>query len=222
MVFTAKKVETLLSFGEKIKKAREEAGLSKEKIAQILNIRIWHLERLENEEIEKLPADVYVNGILRKYAKILGLDPETLLAEYEKEAKFIRHLGRGKQQQSLPRLPSSRFVITPRIFSFSLSALIFLLVAGYLFYQLNFLISPPKLSIAEFPDGLITDKTSFLIKGKTEPGARLTINNQETYINRDGNFEQLIDLNQGINSIKIKATNRFGKSNSIVRRIMVK
>jgi transcriptional regulator with XRE-family HTH domain len=222
MVFTAKKVEALPSFGEKMKKARERTDLTKEKVAQILNIRVGYLEKLENGEIEKLPADVYTKGILRKYAKILEAEPETILAEYEKEMKVIRHLDKTKQHQSLPRLRASRFIITPRTFSFLFLALIFLLIAGYLFYQLYFLISPPSLVIFEPAGDLVIQNTAITIKGKTEPGARLTINGQQIYINKDGNFEQAIDLNQGLNLVKIEAANRFGKSTAQIRQILVK
>ncbi|TSC53904.1 MAG: cytoskeleton protein RodZ [Parcubacteria group bacterium LiPW_39] len=222
MVFTAKKVEALPSFGERIKKAREEADLTKEKVGQLLNIRVGYLEKLESGEFEKLPADVYTRGVLRKYAKILGTEPETLLAEYEKEIKIIRHLNKTKQHQSLPSLRSSRFIITPRTFSFLFLTLIFLLVAGYLFYQLYFLISPPALVIFEPAGDLVIQNTAITIKGKTEPGARLTINGQQIYIDKDGGFEQAVNLNQGLNSIKIEAMNRFEKTSSVVRQVMVR
>jgi len=222
MVFTAKKVEELPGFGEKLRKAREEAELSKEKVAQLLNIRLKHLERLESGEIEKLPADVYARGILKKYAKILRMEEGALLADYEKEIKILRHLNKEKQHQSLPVLRSRRFIVTPRTFSLFFLCLILLLVAGYLFYQLYFLISPPKLIIFEPVGDLVTQNTAVTIKGKTEPGAKLTINGQETYIDKDGTFEQIINLNQGLNLIKIEAANRFGKSSSAMRQIMVK
>ncbi len=222
MVFTAKKVEALLSFGEKLRKAREEAELSKEKVAQLLNIRIKSLERLESGEIEKLPVDVYARGILKKYAKILRMEEGALLADYEKEIKILRHLNKEKQHQSLPVLRSRRFIVTPRTFSLFFLCLILLLVAGYLFYQLYFLISPPALVVFEPAGDLVTQNTAITIKGKTEPGARLTINGQQIYINKDGNFEQAINLNQGLNLIKIEATNRFEKSTSVVRRVMMR
>jgi len=50
----------------------------------------------------------------------------------------------------------------------------------------------------------------------------LTINGQPIYINEDGSFSQVINLNQGMNIIKIEATNRFEKSRSETRQILVK
>ncbi len=220
MVFTAKKVE-LPTFGEKLKKAREEAGLSKQKVTQLLNIQAKYLEILEQGEIEKMPADVYVKGFLKKYAKILGIDADVLIGEYENEIKIAQHLNKQKHQ-SLPRLHFRRFTVTPRFLGIIFGIIIFLLVGGYLFYQFNFLISPPKLTIREPIDNLTTDKTTVIIKGQTEPGAKLTINGQPVYINKDGGFEQEVNLNQGLNLIKIEAANRFAKSRAETRKILVK
>jgi len=221
MVFTSKKVE-LPNFGERLKKLREEADFSVQRAAHLLNIQAKYLQRLESGEMEKLPADVYNKGFLRRYAKLLDADPEALVEEYEKEARITQHLSQGKVHQALPYLRGRRFIITPRFFTAVLGLFILLVVGGYLFYQLHFLISPPRLSIFEPAEDLTTDQASLIIKGQAERGAQLTINGQVTYIDKDGNFEQPVNLIQGINSIKIEAANRFGKSRSVVRQIMLR
>ncbi len=222
MVFIAKSVEDLPSFGDQLKKAREEASLTKEKVAQLLNLPIKYLDRLEAGEIEKLPADVYSRGFLRKYAKLLEIDSENLVAEYEKESRIANHL-KNQAHQSLPVLRSRRFIITPKTLSWCAGIAILFLVAGYFFYQLHFLLSPPSLKILEpVATDFITDSITAVFKGQTEPGAKLTINGQQSYIDKDGNFEQMINLVQGLNIIKVEAINRFGKSSSEVRRIMLK
>lgn len=219
MVFTVKKVETS-TFGEKLKKAREEAGLTKQKVAQLLNIQIKYLERLEEEEIEKLPADVYTRGFLKKYAQLLGVEGDDLVAAYEKEIRIVQPLTK-KSYRSLPRLQARWFTITPKTLSVILASVLFILIIAYLFYQLNILISPPKLVVEEPIDDLTTDKTTIIFRGQTEPGAQLTINGQQIYINIDGVFEQQINLDLGLNLIKVEATNRFEKSRAVVRQIMV-
>lgn len=219
MVFTTKKVESP-TFGDKLKEAREEAGLSKQKVAQLLNIQLRHLEGLEQGDIEKMPADVYAKGLLRKYAKILGVESESLVREYEKEVKIANHLKRGGHQ-SLPSLRLARFSVTPKFLTAIFGSLLFILAVGYLVYQLNVLISPPKLVIFEPVDNLLTGNSTIVIAGQTESGAQLTINSQQTYIDRDGNFKQEINLNPGINTIEIKAINRFEKSRQESRKILL-
>lgn len=222
MVFTAKAVEELPSFGEKLKNARKEAGLTKEKVAQLLNLPIKYLERLESGEMEKMPADVFTKGFLRKYAKLLEIDGEALAADYEKESRIVKHL-RSQEHQALPVLRTRKFVITPKTLGYLAGAAILFLVVGYFFYQLHFLVSPPDLTVSEpSRTDFISADSEILFKGQTEPGAKLTINGQQSYIDKDGNFEQAVNLIQGLNVIKVEATNRFGKSSSETRRIMLK
>ncbi|HRY52658.1 MAG TPA: helix-turn-helix domain-containing protein [Candidatus Portnoybacteria bacterium] len=222
MVFTAKKVEAPPSFGEKLKTAREEAGLTKEKVVQLLSLPAKYLDYLENGEIEKLPADVYSKGILRKYAKLISLDEKELVGEYEKESRIASHL-KNQAHQALPTLRSRRFIITPKTLSWGLGTVVLFLVIGYFFYQLHFLLSPPSLKIFEPAEAdFIAESSSVLFKGQAEPGVKLTINGQQSYIDKDGNFEQEISLFQGLNIIKVEAVNRFNKSSSELRRIMLK
>lgn len=220
MAFISKPVEEVPSFGEKLRRIREEAGLTKEKVGQLLGVQIRYLDKLENGEIEKLPADVYVKGFLKKYAKVLGIDAESLTNEYEKESRILRHLSRGSHP-SLPTLKRQRFIITSKTISLALIALLVFLVAGYLIYQLHFLIGPPGLKIFEPAADFSTNQSMFKISGWTEPGDKLTINGQSAYINEEGNFEQEITLNQGLNIIHVEAVNRFKKTSSITRRIIL-
>jgi hypothetical protein len=113
-------------------------------------------------------------------------------------------------------------VITPKTLAWLVGTIAMVLVVGYLIYQLHFLISPPSLVIFEPAADVIVVSPEVFIKGQTEPGAKLTINNQLTNIDKDGNFEQAVNLNQGLNVVKIEATNRFRKSSSVVRQIMLK
>lgn len=41
-----------------------------------------HIGALENEDLSKLPADVYVRGYVYQYAKVLKLNPEIVAASF--------------------------------------------------------------------------------------------------------------------------------------------
>lgn len=222
MVFTAKKVEEVPNFSEKLKKAREEAGLTKEKICQLTGFQIRHLDNLESGEFDKMPADVYSKGFLRKYAKILDIDPGILVIEYEKEIKIIRHLNKKNfEHLSLPMLPRVRFVVTPKTLGLAISAFVFLFIVGYLGYELHFLISPPSLSVSEPAQDTITQNAVLTVKGETEPTAKLLINGQAVYLEKNGSFKQEVTLSQGLNIIKVEAINRFKKNNLIIRQVVL-
>ncbi len=223
MVFTAKKVEEIPSFSEKLRKSREELGLSKEKAGQLLNFPARYFDYLEKGELDKLPADVYSKGFLRKYAKILDIEPDLLVLEFEKEIKIIRHLDKGfNEHLSLPSLRVSRWIITPKTLGLGAGIILALLIIGYLGYQLHFLISPPSLAVFEPAPDSIAENSLLSVRGTVEATAKLTINGQMVYVNEDGGFKQEVQLSQGLNTIRVEAANRFGKTSLVVRQVMLK
>ena len=62
--------------------ARGKRGMTLTHIAEVTRIPIRSLERLERGEFEKLPADVFVRGFLRSYARCVGLDVEDTIRRY--------------------------------------------------------------------------------------------------------------------------------------------
>ena len=64
--------------GQELAFAREEKGMSQEQIADILNLTLANVIALENDDYESLPSWTYVSGYLRAYARLLGLDSDSL------------------------------------------------------------------------------------------------------------------------------------------------
>ena len=64
--------------GQELAFAREEKGMSQEQIADILNLTLANVIALENDDYEKLPGWTYVSGYLRAYARLLGLNSDSL------------------------------------------------------------------------------------------------------------------------------------------------
>jgi cytoskeletal protein RodZ len=75
---------TMGQFGELLKEARQNKGVSLEEIEEELRIRKKYLQALEEEDFSIMPPEVYVKGFLRNYAIYLGLDPEEVKALYYK------------------------------------------------------------------------------------------------------------------------------------------
>ncbi|MBI1196147.1 MAG: DUF4115 domain-containing protein [Gammaproteobacteria bacterium] len=73
----------LPSFGTELRKARERAGQSVEEVANALFVRPHLISALENEDLSVFSAPVYAMGLLRSYARLLGIRPEPLLAALE-------------------------------------------------------------------------------------------------------------------------------------------
>jgi len=63
-----------MTVGERLRAAREAAGLSLEDIATSTRIPTRHLESIEASDFSKLPAPTYTIGFAKNYAGAVGLD----------------------------------------------------------------------------------------------------------------------------------------------------
>lgn len=68
--------------GKSLKQLREKLGLDLKTISAETKIPIKTLEWIEEEDLEHLPAPVYLKGFLRAYARMLNLNPQKLTEGY--------------------------------------------------------------------------------------------------------------------------------------------
>lgn len=68
--------------GKALKQIRERLGIDLKTIAAETKINMKTLEWIEEEDVEHLPAMVYLKGFLRAYARALNLDPQRLIEGY--------------------------------------------------------------------------------------------------------------------------------------------
>jgi curved DNA-binding protein CbpA len=68
--------------GTFLKEVREYKNVSVERMAEMTRISKTHITAIENEDIKKLPADVYVRGYVYQYAKVLKLNPDQVATSY--------------------------------------------------------------------------------------------------------------------------------------------
>ncbi|MFH1308749.1 MAG: hypothetical protein ABIH51_01925 [Patescibacteria group bacterium] len=110
------------------------------------------------------------------------------------------------------------FTINPRKISLIVFVLFLILVAWYFSREIRFLTAAPNLDV-DIEDMIVREE-SFNILGRTDSSAHLVVNDKEILVEKNGNFETQINLVAGVNLIKIKAKNRFGKTNEIIKRII--
>lgn len=70
--------------GQRLRHAREAAGLSVRDVSDHIRVRVALLEALEGGNREELPADVFVRGFVKSYARVVGIDPEEFRGDMEK------------------------------------------------------------------------------------------------------------------------------------------
>lgn len=69
-------------FGAELKKEREARGIALEAITQATKISSRHLDALEREQFRQLPGGVFNKGMVRSYARVVGLDEEDWVGRY--------------------------------------------------------------------------------------------------------------------------------------------
>lgn len=78
--------------GERLRQAREKAGLSHADITERLHLSGAIIDDIEQGRVERLPG-IYRRGYIANYARLLGLDPESLLgASPEDELPELREV----------------------------------------------------------------------------------------------------------------------------------
>ncbi|MBM65484.1 MAG: hypothetical protein CMH55_04535 [Myxococcales bacterium] len=76
---------TTISVGQTLKAAREAQRLSQEQVAETLRLMPDAIAALEEERWERFPAVVYARGHLASYARLLGIEPASLLLRMPSE-----------------------------------------------------------------------------------------------------------------------------------------
>lgn len=212
--FTKRKVGTL-TLGERLKKLRSDKRIALNEVSRVTRIRIEYLQSLEDGKYDDLPADVYVRGFLKSYADFLGVDDQVLVRLFEKEKGIKRNLEKGrnpeKKEKRIKPINISAFVFTPKKLAVSVAVLLVLGAFFYLYREAGSLSDTPRLIILSPGADSQTDSNSVLLSGKTDKDAQVFINDQSVLVDDDGMFNENISLQSGINTIKVRAVNRFQK-----------
>lgn len=92
--------------GVRLRAERERRGFSTQKVAEQLHVDVWVVEALESGRHASLGAPVYVKGHLRKYATLLGLDADALVAACSEQADpplvFLKPAARSRRRIRVP------------------------------------------------------------------------------------------------------------------------
>lgn len=209
--FVKKNVGTL-TLGERLGKIRSEKRITLGEVSKSARIQMKYLEYLESGRYEKLPADVYVKGFLRSYAQYLGADENYLIKLYEREKEIHNNIKKENFDKKVFKpIQFSGFSITPKI----LVAIIIVFFVGlgffYLYRELSIFISNPRLVIIEPLDNFSIKEKTTKVEGITEKDSKLFINSQQIIVDENGNFSEVLILQNGLNKIVVKAISRFDK-----------
>jgi cytoskeletal protein RodZ len=69
-------------FGNELRREREGRGIGLDAISDATKISVRHLQALEAGKFDQLPGGVFNKGIVRSYARVVGLDEEECIGRY--------------------------------------------------------------------------------------------------------------------------------------------
>jgi cytoskeletal protein RodZ len=84
------------SFGSCLRRAREKRQLSLKEVAGATKIPRATLELIEAGNLDDLPADVFVRGFIRSYARLVGTDEAEPLHNFERAVSARRDAERAR------------------------------------------------------------------------------------------------------------------------------
>jgi cytoskeletal protein RodZ len=79
----------MIPIGQDLKRERELRGISIKEIAESTKINIRFLRALEEDQLDVLPGKFFTRGIIRGYAKYLGLEEDSVLNKYHDALQFL-------------------------------------------------------------------------------------------------------------------------------------
>jgi cytoskeleton protein RodZ len=119
------------TIGQVLRDAREAQGMTLEQAAARLRLMQRQIVAMEADEFESLGQPVFARGFVRNYSRMLGLDPEALLARMEGAPAEPAVVSHAAPQQARSWLSS------PWLILLLLGALVVVMVPVALYWWLN-------------------------------------------------------------------------------------
>jgi cytoskeletal protein RodZ len=204
------KVHTI---GGLLKKNRLLLNLDLNEVARKINISSQYLEYLEEDDFYKMPSPTYTRGFLKRYAEFLGLNQEEIIRQWELKSKFSQN--RNPIESLKSKKKKIKFNLRTAVICFVIFLFLF-----YLGWGIKKVLFPPKIEVFNLNKESVSEEQMLIIKGKTESGAEVFINNQLIERINNGYFEERVELLNGLNVIQISAKKKYSQPRTLEFRVV--
>jgi len=75
-----------MSVGERLRRARLDAGKTLDQVAEETKIQLWILEAIERDDMSRVPGGVFIRGYLAAFARAVGVNPSEVWTAYSPES----------------------------------------------------------------------------------------------------------------------------------------
>jgi len=117
--------------GEVLREAREQRGLAVEEVATALNLTVERVQQIEEQQWQLLPGLTFARGYLRQYARLLELEADTLVEQFNQATDTLPT--QQVVQERLQIEPSRHSWLNMRLLS--LIVLIALAIGGFFWWE---------------------------------------------------------------------------------------
>jgi cytoskeletal protein RodZ len=121
----------MTSLGQELKQQRESRNISIDEMASSTKIVGRYLEALEQDRFDTMPGGFFIKGIIRTYARYVGLDEAEVLAKY-REAGLLEEPVKPRPAEAGPTAARSKSALAGKsktvVWLFVVAAVFLLLV----------------------------------------------------------------------------------------------
>ena len=181
---------------------RQSLQIELTKISQETKISKEQLFNIEQGSWSNFSSYAYLQGVVKKYAQYLGLDPEIIASYLRREIE--------QHQVKFIRVTDYQVNSRPLSLNWSIYIIIFLV---FLFFAIQFFLSwqKPLLELQTLPKTIKVNQP-LMIRGQTESGVLLYLNDEQIYQDEKGKFsENLYFKTPGKRQLVIKVIGVNGK-----------
>lgn len=216
-----RKAETV---GSLLKQARQELGCDRSEAALRMKIPERYVAAFEDGAYEKLPDDVYSKIYLKVYCKFLGLDIQTVLKMEKQErlrALALQKMGQPERRHAIGSVSAGDMVDRPRLVRNLFLGLLAVGLLAYFGWAVKNIIAPPVIDLTTPTDGLLTSERQIIVEGQTEREVSLQINGRNVATDGSGWFRDTLDLQDGLNVIRVSGAKKHSQEMVVTRRVIV-
>lgn len=118
--------------GEQLRTAREHHGMDRQDVADQLHLRPSIIQAIEESDYEAMPADLFLKGYVRTYARLTEQDGDDLIARLDRELEPYRERQEAQQEPSPTEIIRQKKLRRRRVGGISIAAVTVLLLGWVL------------------------------------------------------------------------------------------
>lgn len=108
------------------------------------------------------------------------------------------------------------------VIKIAIGLILFIIAAGYSFYEMRNFIAGPKIEIIYPKDGELKNQSLININGTAKNISKLFLNGRQIFTDEKGSFNEELLLSLGYNIIEIKAEDKFDREIKKTLRVIYK